>query len=85
MIATMFSYSQHSKCADLLNSYDIVFYVRIPSVGGIKNEHSQIMVNVEAQKDIPGSYDILTRAIFYVCHLVSSQKERDFANIMRSR
>ena len=28
---------------------------------------------------------LLTRAIFYVCHLVSSQKERDFANIMRSR
>ncbi len=35
-------------------------------------------VEVEAQKDEPGSYQILNRAIFYVSRLISSQKERDF-------
>jgi hypothetical protein len=54
--------------------FDIVFYVRM--LDGI----SQIIINVEAQKDEPKDYDILNRAIFYVSRLVSSQKERDFAN-----
>lgn len=54
--------------------FDIVFYVRM------KDGLSQIIVNVEAQKDAPTEYNILNRAIFYVSRLVSSQKERDFAN-----
>ena len=41
---------------------------------------SQIIVNVEAQKDMPTEYHILNRAIFYACRLVSSQKERNFVN-----
>lgn len=52
--------------------FDIIFYVRMQS--GI----SQVIVNVEAQKDEPTSYHILNRAVFYVSRLVSSQKERDF-------
>lgn len=55
-------------------NFDIVFYVRM------KDGLSQIMVNVEAQKDTPTEYHILNRAIFYACRLVSSQKERDFVN-----
>ena len=54
--------------------FDIVFYVRT------KDGLSQIIVNIEAQKDEPTEYHILNRAIFYVCRLVSSQKERDFSN-----
>ena len=54
--------------------FDIVFYVRM------KDGISQIIVNIEAQKDTPKEYHILNRAIFYACRLVSSQKERDFAN-----
>jgi hypothetical protein len=54
--------------------FDIVFYVRM------KDEISQIIINVEAQKDEPIGYHILNRAIFYVSRLVSSQKERDFSN-----
>ncbi|MCI5857431.1 MAG: Rpn family recombination-promoting nuclease/putative transposase [Agathobacter sp.] len=54
--------------------FDIIFYVRM------KNGISQIIVNVEAQKDEPTEYKILNRAIFYVSRLVSSQKERDFVN-----
>ena len=39
---------------------------------------SQIIINLEAQKDEPTNYHILNRAVFYVSRLVSSQKERDF-------
>ena len=60
--------------------FDIVFYVRMPSAGGRKDGLSQIIINVEAQKDEPKGYKILNRAIFYVSRLVSSQKERDFEN-----
>lgn len=60
--------------------FDIVFYVRTPSVGGAKGGISQIIINVEAQKNVPSEYNILNRAIFYVSRLISSQKERDFEN-----
>lgn len=52
--------------------FDIIFYVRM------KDGVSQVIVNLEAQKDEPKSYYILDRAVFYVSRLVSSQKERDF-------
>ena len=52
--------------------FDIIFYVRM------KDGFSQVIVNLEAQKDEPISYYILNRAVFYVSRLVSSQKERDF-------
>lgn len=52
--------------------FDIVFYVLT------KNGLSQIIINVEAQKDEPKKYPILNRSIFYVSRLISSQKERDF-------
>ena len=54
--------------------FDIVFYVRM------RDGVSQIIINVEAQKDEPQGYDVLNRAIFYVSRLISSQKERDFQN-----
>ena len=46
----------------------------------MKDGLSQIIINVEAQKDEPRGYKILNRAIFYVSRLISSQKERDFEN-----
>lgn len=55
-------------------NFDIVFYVRM------RDGLSQMIVNVEAQKDMPTEYHILNRAIFYACRLVSSQKERDFVS-----
>lgn len=33
-----------------------------------------------SRKDEPTRYDILNRAIFYTCRMVSSQKDRDFVN-----
>ncbi len=52
--------------------FDIVFYVRM------RDGISQIIVNIEMQKDNPTKYKILNRAVFYVSRLISSQKERDF-------
>ena len=52
--------------------FDIIFYVRM------RDGLSQIIVNVEAQKDEPEKYEILNRAIFYVSRMISSQKKRFF-------
>jgi hypothetical protein len=66
--------SENAKINEGMVRFDIVFYVRM------KDGISQIIINIEAQKDEPTEYDILNRAIFYVSRLVSSQKERDFVN-----
>lgn len=66
--------SENSEIQEGLVRFDIVFYVRM------KDGISQIIVNVEAQKDRPSGYDILNRAVFYVSRLISSQKGRDFEN-----
>ena len=56
-----------------MNGYTILIkYMRM------KDGVSQVIVNLEAQKDEPADYHILNRAVFYVSRLVSSQKERDF-------
>lgn len=66
--------TENQELNEGLVRFDIVFYVRM------KDGLSQIIINVEAQKDEPGEYEILNRAVFYVSRLVSSQKERDFEN-----
>lgn len=53
--------------------FDIIFYVRM------KDGLTQIIINVEAQKEEPTKYSILNRAIFYVSRMISSQKEREFS------
>ena len=65
--------TENQEILEGLIRFDIIFYVRR------MNRLSQIIINVEAQKDEPDKYDILNRAIFYVCRLISSQKERDFS------
>ena len=66
--------TENAEINEGLVRFDIIFYVRM------KNGLSQIIVNIEAQKDEPTEYKILNRAIFYVSRLISSQKERDFVN-----
>ena len=65
--------------------FDIIFYVRVPSKSGNisnnENELSQVIINIEAQKDEPKKYQIINRAVFYISRLVSSQKQRDFVNM----
>lgn len=64
--------TENAEINEGLIRFDIIFYVRM------KDGISQVIVNLEAQKDEPTSYYILNRAVFYVSRLVSSQKERDF-------
>ena len=66
--------TENAEINEGLVRFDIIFYVRM------KNGLSQIIVNIEAQKDEPTEYKILNQAIFYVRRLISSQKERDFVN-----
>ena len=66
--------TENEEINEGLVRFDIVFYVRM------RDGLSQIIINVEAQKDEPKGYEILNRAIFYVSRLISSQKERDFVN-----
>lgn len=64
--------TENSEINEGMIRFDIIFYVRM------KDGLSQIIVNVEAQKSEPSSYNILNRAIFYVSRMISSQKARDF-------
>ena len=54
--------------------YDIIFYVQMSD--GL----SKMIINVEAQRKQPTKYRLLNRGIFYTCCMVSSQKDRFFAN-----
>ena len=84
--------TENSEINEGMIRFDIVFYVRLPfgnvhikdnvrlAENEINHKLTQIIVNVEAQKDEPIAYKILNRSIFYVSRLVSSQKERDFVN-----
>lgn len=64
--------TENSEINEGMIRFDIIFYVRM------QDGLSQIIVNLEAQKAEPSSYDILNRAIFYVSRMISSQKGRDF-------
>ena len=66
--------TENQELNEGLVRFDIVFYVRM------KDGLSQIIINVEAQKDEPSDYKIINRAVFYVSRLISSQKEKDFEN-----
>ncbi len=60
--------TENAEINEGLIQFDIIFYVRM------KGGTSQVIVNLEAQKDEPTSYHILNRAVFYVSRLVSSEK-----------
>ena len=59
--------------------FDIIFYDRVPSKSGNnsnnENELSQVIINIEAQKDEPKKYQIINRTVFYISRLVSSQNK----------
>ena len=64
--------TENSELNEGMIRFDIIFYVRM------KDGLTQIIVNIEAQKEESGKYYILNRAIFYIGRIVSSQKGRDF-------
>ena len=67
--------TENAEINEGLMRFDIVFYVRM------KDGISQIIINLEAQKDTPAGYHVRNRAVFYVSRLISSQKERDFVKM----
>lgn len=66
--------TENSEINEGMIRFDIIFYVRM------KNGLTQIIINIEAQKEEPSKYKILNRAIFYISRILSSQKGRDFLN-----
>lgn len=55
--------------------YDIVTHVILPN-----NEHTKVIINLEAQKKDDPGYDLVTRAIFYCARLISQQLGAEFTN-----
>ena len=51
--------TENAEINEGLVRFDIIFYVRMPSIVGRKNGLSQIIVNIEAQKDEPTEYKIV--------------------------
>ena len=66
--------TENSEINEGMIRFDIIFYVRM------KDGLTQMIINIEAQKEEPNKYKILNRAIFYICRMISSQKGRDFVN-----
>ena len=64
--------TENSEINEGIVRFDIIFYVRM------KDGLTQMIVNIEAQKEEPSKYHILNRAIFYVGRILSSEKGRDF-------
>ena len=62
--------------------FDIIFYVRVPSKSGNnsnnENELSQVIINIEAQKDEPKKYQIINRAVFYRSVSVHPESHKPF-------
>ena len=66
--------TENSEINEGMIRFDIIFYVRL------KDGLTQMIINIEAQKEEPSEYKILNRAIFYICRMISSQKGKDFVN-----
>ena len=66
--------TENSEIYEGMIRFDIIFYVRM------KDGLTQMIINIEAQKEEPSQYMILNRAIFYICRMISFQKGRDFVN-----
>ena len=78
--------TENQEIHEGLVRFDVICYVRLPSSedgekvsDGEKKPLTQIIINLEMQKDQPSEYQILNRAVFYVSRQISAQKERDFA------
>ena len=76
--------TENQEINEGLVRFDVICYVRLPErdgekvPDGKKKPLTQIIINLEMQKDQPREYQILNRAVFYVSRQISAQKERDF-------
>ena len=82
--------NENSEPNEGLIYFDILFSLLLPN-RQLPDKHRRsrktasrllrAIVDIEAQKDDPTTYKLMNRCIFYVCRLVSSQKERDFVKM----
>ena len=56
--------------------YDALFYAYVPA----EDTYIKLIVNIEAQTLISGTYPLLKRAVYYVSRLISSQYKTEFSN-----
>ena len=56
-------------------TYDIKFSAKLPN----KDDTISLIINVEAQRKFNTPYDIVTRAVFYTCRMISEQLETEFS------
>ena len=82
--------NENSEPNEGLIYFDILFSLLLPNrqLSGKRRRSRKTagrllraIVDIEAQKDDPTTYKLMNRCIFYVCRLVSSQKERDFVKM----
>lgn len=68
------SNNESSSQTEGVVTFDVLFRAVVPSTG----EHIALIINIEAQKDIPTGYPLISRGIYYSCRLISAQKETEF-------
>ena len=69
--------TEQSEPAEGWVTFDILFYAKLPTNGGIV----PFIINIEAQKSRPTDYPLMKRVMYYASRLVSSQKEREFTGM----
>ena len=67
--------TENAETNEGLIRYDILFKVKTSKE--IKESYA-IIINIEMQKEEPRKYNLINRAIYYICRLISSQKQREF-------
>lgn len=55
-------------------TFDVLFRAIAPKTG----ELITLIINIEAHKDMPTDYPLISRGVYYSCRLISSQKETEF-------
>lgn len=68
------SNNESSSQTEGVITFDVLFRAIVPGTG----EHIALIINIEAQKDIPTEYPLISRGVYYGCRLISSQKETEF-------
>lgn len=67
--------TENAETNEGLIRYDILFKVKTSKE---MKESYAIIINIEMQKEEPRKYNLINRAIYYICRLISSQKQREF-------
>ncbi len=70
--------TENAETNEGLIRYDILFKVKTSKE---MKESYAIIINIEMQKEEPRKYNLINRAIYYICRLISSQKQREFVKM----